>query len=209
MGTCSHDGQARPGRPPGGGAVSWLGEWVEGRGVFLTHSPCQLGSSAGRRVDRHLQVGAGRVADIEGLDLLLDDVRPGRAVVAGHQHHRGSGRIHSTDGAAASGLTTIHQTVTACPAGSPLVWSEKEMPLSVRTSVEVPTAPVELVTGLVPTGLVVGAAPARLMRTTENSPTRARATSIRCFTTLFPPVGLGTGHKGWSLVQSVAPCKLG
>jgi hypothetical protein len=83
------------------------------------------------------------------------------------------------------------------------------MPLSLRTSVEVPTAPAELVTGLVLTGLVVEAAPARLMRTTESSPTRARATRIRRCTTLFPPMGLGTGHKGWSLDRSAAPRKLG
>jgi len=57
--------------------------------------------------------------------------------------------------------------------------------------VEVPTAPAELVTGLVLTGLVVGAAPARLMRTSESSPTRARATRIRRCTTLFPPGGIG------------------
>jgi hypothetical protein len=75
--------------------------------------------------------------------------------------------------------------------------------------VEVPTAPAELVTGLVLTGLVVGAAPARLMSTTESSPTRARATRILCFTTLFPPVESETGHKGWSLDQSAAPHKLG
>ena len=48
-----------------------------------------------------------------------------------------------------SGLNTIHQTVTACPASSPVVDSEKEMPLSVRVSVEVPTtAPAKVVTGL-------------------------------------------------------------
>jgi hypothetical protein len=74
--------------------------------------------------------------------------------------------------------------------------------------VEVPTAPAALVTGLVLTGLV-GVAPARLMRTTESSPTRARATRIRRFTMRFSPVGLRTGQKGWSIVQSAAPHKLG
>jgi len=61
--------------------------------------------------------------------------------------------------------------VTACPASSPAVWSEKAMPLPVRVSVEAPTAaPAKVVTGLV----VWVAAPARLMRTTESSPMRAR-----------------------------------
>jgi hypothetical protein len=47
--------------------------------------------------------------------------------------------------------------VTACPASSPVVDSEKEMPLLVRVSVEVPTtAPAKVVTGLV----VLVAAPA-------------------------------------------------
>jgi hypothetical protein len=50
-------------------------------------------------------------------------------------------------------------------------------------------------------------APARLMRTPESSPMRARVTRIRRFTTL-PPGGLGTGQKGWSLDESAAPRKL-
>jgi len=83
------------------------------------------------------------------------------------------------------GLNTIHQMVTACPACSPVVDSEKEMPLPVRVSVEVPTtAPAKVVTGLV----VLVAAPARLTTTTESRPTRARATRIRRFTIL--PVDL-------------------
>jgi hypothetical protein len=48
-----------------------------------------------------------------------------------------------------SGLSTIHQMVTTCPGSSPVVDSEKEMPLPVRVSVEVPTtAPAKVVTGL-------------------------------------------------------------
>src|SRR5215211_1803994 len=82
-----------------------------------------------------------------------------------------------------SGLNTIHQMVTAWPASSPVVDSEKEMPLSVRVSVEVPTtAPAKVVTGLV----VLVAAPARLTTTTESRPTRTRATRIRRFMMLSP-----------------------
>jgi hypothetical protein len=74
-----------------------------------------------------------------------------------------------------SGLNTIHQTVTAWPACSPVVRSEKDVPLPVRVRVEVPT------------GLVVWvAAPARLTTTTDSGPMRARATRIRRFTTLSP-----------------------
>jgi hypothetical protein len=79
------------------------------------------------------------------------------------------------------GLSTIHQTVTACPACSPVVWSEKETPLAVRVSVELPTgAPAKVATGLV----VWVAAPARLTMTIESRPMRVRATRIRRFTTL-------------------------
>src|SRR5215211_8242447 len=95
------------------------------------------------------------------------------------------------------GLNTIHQMVTACPASSPVVDSEKEMPLSVRVRVEVPTtAPAKVVTGLV----VLVAAPARLTTMTESRPTRARATRIRRFTMGFPPVNVdvGTGKAGCS-----------
>jgi hypothetical protein len=68
--------------------------------------------------------------------------------------------------------------VTAFPACSPLVWSEKEMPSSLRLRVELPTvAPAKVVTGLV----VWVAAPARLMRTTDSRPTRARATKDSSF----------------------------
>jgi hypothetical protein len=79
-------------------------------------------------------------------------------------------------------LKTIHQMVTACPVCSPVVDSEKAMPLSVRVSVEVPAAaPAKVATGLV----VLVAAPARLITTTDSRPTRARATRIRYVTT-FP-----------------------
>jgi hypothetical protein len=204
--TCWLTGEARP-RPPGGAAVAWLRRvGREGR-ARPTRLPND-GSSAGRRVHRDLQVGAGRIAGAEGVDLLLDHTRVGGAVVAHHQHDIRTLGVEQAraavddppgvdlppgattlDAAAPDteplGLNTIHQMVTAFPACSPVVDSEKAMPLSVRASVEVPTtAPAKVVTGL----LVGMSAPARLMRTTESRPTRARATRIRRFTTL-PPCG--------------------
>jgi hypothetical protein len=68
---------------------------------------------------------------------------------------------YRSDGAAAPGLTTIHQTVTACPARSPLACKETAMPRLLRTNPELPTSTdsagsvTTAFTGLVLTGLVV------------------------------------------------------
>jgi hypothetical protein len=50
------------------------------------------GGSAGQ-MHRHLQVGAGRAADVKGVDLLLDDAPLSRAVVTDHQVNVRPGRI--------------------------------------------------------------------------------------------------------------------
>jgi hypothetical protein len=88
-----------------------------------------------------------------------------------------------------SGLNTNHQTVTAWPACSPVVRSEKDVPLPVRVRVEVPT------------GLVVWvAAPARLTTTTDSGP-RGPGQQGSVASRRFPPCGSGTGQKGRMLEQ--------
>jgi hypothetical protein len=99
--------------------------------------------------------------------------------------------------------------VTACPASSLLVRSEKKMPLSLRTSVEVPTAPAELVTGLVLIGLLaVGGRPGTTDEDERDQPDKGKGHKHSSLHDASPG-GIGTSQKGGRLDESAAPHKLG
>src|SRR5215211_5954629 len=89
-----------------------------------------------------------------------------------------------------SGLTTIHQMVTAWPGSSPLVWSVKEMPLAVRVRVEVPTTVFgsDMRVTLLVDLMAWVAAPARLRGMADSSPRRRTPTSSLRFTNSFLPM---------------------
>jgi hypothetical protein len=72
--------------------IHHIGSAERGRGPWA--SSCSRCCRSAGLVDRHLQVGAGRVAEVvERVDLLDDHAGLGGTVVADHQVHIGGGRI--------------------------------------------------------------------------------------------------------------------
>jgi hypothetical protein len=102
-------------------------------------------------------------------------------------------------------LATIHQMVTAWPGSSPVVSSEKETPLPVRVSVEVPA--LALSPMRVTSRVVWVAAPARPSGMANNNPRTTNATRNLRFTTASPRAGGPDAEAGVS-ANWFAPSKL-